>query len=183
LLGTYDLLAFRNLNGQLSRRSIDVHLARYRAEDSEDRQTFINVVQSFEKQLPFDEPSDLVSNWEFLYERSLGCIGILKEWLVRAVTVAYRKGDRKLTRAAVEAQALCIAQCEQLHAETTDGELKLQERHEAVTRFRGKLGLDTSGKAQATSALPISSGKRRRPGQRLPTRDVIGQINASAATL
>jgi hypothetical protein len=44
LFGTYDLLAFRNLNGQLSRRSIDVHLARYRAEDSEDRQTFINVV-------------------------------------------------------------------------------------------------------------------------------------------
>ena len=93
LLGTYDLLAFRNLNGQLSRRSIDVHLARYRAEDSEDRQTFINVVQSFEKQLPFDEPSDLVSNWEFLYERSLGCIGILKEWIVRAVTVAYLRAS------------------------------------------------------------------------------------------
>ena len=55
LFGTYDLLAFRNLNGQLSRRSIDVHLARYRAEDSEDRQTFINVVQSFEKELPFED--------------------------------------------------------------------------------------------------------------------------------
>jgi len=40
LFGTYDLLAFRNLNGHLSRRSIYVHLARYRAEDSEDRQTF-----------------------------------------------------------------------------------------------------------------------------------------------
>ncbi len=183
LLGTYDLLAFRNLNGQLSRRSVDVHLARYRAEDSEDRQTFINVVQSFEKELPFAEPSDLVSNWEFLYERSLGCIGILKEWLVRAVTVAYRKGDRKLTKAVIEKQALCIAQCEQLHAETTDGELKLHEHHEAVARFRGKLGLGTSGGAQASSALPIASGKRRRPGQRLPTRDVIGQINASAAAL
>jgi energy-coupling factor transporter ATP-binding protein EcfA2 len=183
LLGTYDLLAFRNLNGQLSRRSIDVHLARYRAEHSDDRQTFINVVQSFEKHVPFDEPSDLVSNWEFLYERSLGCIGILKEWLVRAVTVAYRNGDRKLTRAVVEAQALCIAQCEQLHAETTDGELKLQERHEAVARFRGKLGLCTSGRAQAGSALAVSSGKRSRPGQRLPTRDLIGQVDASAAAL
>jgi hypothetical protein len=181
LLGTYDLLAFRNLNGQLSRRSVDVHLARYRSEDPEDRQTFINVVQSFEKELPFKEPSDLVSNWEFLYERSLGCIGILKEWLVRAVTVAYRKGDRKLTRPIVETQALCIAQCEQLHAEITDGELKLGERQEAVARFRRKLGLGTSGGVQTGSTLSVSSVKRRRPGQRLPTRDVIGQINASAA--
>lgn len=181
LLGTYDLLAFRNLNGQLSRRSVDVHLARYRAEDAEDRQTFINVVQSFEKELPFEESSDLVSNWEFLYERSLGCIGILKEWLVRAVTVAYRKGDRKLTRRVVETQALCIAQCEQLHAEITDGELKLGERQEAVARFRRKLGLVVSGGVQTGSTPSVSSVKRHRPGQRLPTRDVIGQINADAA--
>jgi hypothetical protein len=123
LFGTYDLLAFRNLNGQLSRRSVDVHLGRYRAEDSEDRQTFINVVQSFEKELAFEDQSDLVSDWEFLYERSLGCVGILKEWLVRAATVASRKGARRLTRANLESQALCVAQCEQLYAETTDGEL------------------------------------------------------------
>ena len=88
LLGTYDLLAFRNLNGQLSRRSIDVHLARYHAEDSDDRQTFINVVRSFEKELPFEDPPDLVRDWEFLYERSLGCISVLKEWLVQAATAS-----------------------------------------------------------------------------------------------
>lgn len=64
LFGTYDLLAFRNLNGQLSRRSIDVHLARYRAEDSEDSQTFINVVRSFEEALPVEDRPDLVSDWE-----------------------------------------------------------------------------------------------------------------------
>jgi hypothetical protein len=183
LLGTYDLLAFRNLNGQLSRRSIDVHLARYRAEDLEDRQTFMNVVQSFEKELPFEERSNLVGNWEFLYERSLGCIGILKEWLVRAATVAYRKGDRKLTRAVIETQALCIAQCEQLHAEATDGELKLNERDEAVARFRGKLGLSTTSTVQTRSTLSAPSVKRRSPGHRWPTRDVIGQVNASSATL
>src|SRR6266851_7831880 len=105
LFGTYDLLAFRNLNGQLSRRSIDVHLARYRAEDSEERQTFIKVVRSFEKELPFEERPDLVSDWEFLYERSLGSVGVLKEWLVRAATVASRKGGHRLTRANLETQA------------------------------------------------------------------------------
>ena len=107
LFGTYDLLAFRNLNGQLSRRSIDVHLARYRAEDSEDRQTFINVVRSFEKELPFEDQPDLVSDWEFLYERSLGYVGVLKEWLVRAATVAAQRG--RLTRVNLESQALSVA--------------------------------------------------------------------------
>ena len=118
LFGIYDLLAFRNLNGQLSRRSIDIHLSRYRADDSEDRQTFINVVRSFEKELPFQDRLDLVSEWEFLYERSLGCVGVLKEWLVRVATVAVRKGGR-LRRGDLQAQALSIAQCEQMHANSS----------------------------------------------------------------
>jgi hypothetical protein len=182
LFGTYDLLAFRNLNGQLSRRSIDVHLARYCAEDPGDRQIFINVVQSFENELPFEERSDLVSDWEFLYERSLGCVGILKEWLVRAATVAIRKSSRKLTRGTVESQALCLAQCEQLHREISDGELKLFERPEAITRFREKLGLRIRETERVRPAPPALPGRFRRPGQRVPTRDCVGQMNANATT-
>src|SRR5947209_2294878 len=48
LFGTYDLLAFRNLNGQLSRRSVDVHFPRYRAEFADDRKAFMGVLGSFE---------------------------------------------------------------------------------------------------------------------------------------
>lgn len=183
LFGTYDLLAFRNLNAQLSRRSIDVHLARYRAEDSEDRQTFINVVRSFEKELPFEDRPDLVSDWEFLYERSLGCVGILKEWLVRAATVAARRGSQRLTRINLESQALSVAQCEQMHAETADGELKLNESGQAVAQLRGRLGLGTSATAKPDPEQRASAVKFRRPGQRLPTRDVVGQMGANAASL
>ena len=134
LFGTYDLLAFRNLNGQLSRRSIDVHLSRYRADDSEDRQIFINVVRCFEKELPFDDEPDLVSDWE------------------------------------------------QMHAETADGELKLTESGQAVVRLRDRLGLFTSA-TKSDPKQPDSSAKFRRPGQRLPTRDVVGQMGANAAAL
>jgi energy-coupling factor transporter ATP-binding protein EcfA2 len=180
LFGTYDLLAFRNLNGQLSRRSIDVHLARYRAEDSEDRQTFINVVRSFEKELPFEDPPDLVNDWEFLYERSLGCVGVLKEWLVRAATVAAQRG--RLTRVNLESQALSVAQCEQTLAETADSELKLSESGHAVARLRGRLGFSTSA-AKSDPKQKDSSVTLRRPGQRLPTRDVVGRMGANAAAL
>jgi hypothetical protein len=181
LFGTYDLLAFRNLNGQLSRRSMNVHLARHRAEDPEDRQTFVNIVRSFEKELPFEDRPDLVSDWEFLYARSLGCVGVLKEWLLRAVTVASRSGGHRLTKANLEAQALSIAQCEQMHAETAHGELQLSETSEAVVRLRARMGLSAAAIAKSDPKQPASSVNFRRPGQRLPTRDVVGQIGANAA--
>jgi hypothetical protein len=180
LFGTYDLLALRNLNGQLSRRSIDVHLARYHAELPEDRQIFINIVQTFEKELPFTDASDLVGNWEFLYERSLGCIGILKQWLVRATAAALHKGSRKLTTYSLESQALCMAQCEQLYTEIADGELKLEERGDAAARFRGRLGLSAHEPVKATSS-PAPRFHFRRPGQRTPVRDPVGRIGANAA--
>ena len=47
LLGTYELLAFRNLSAQLSRRSMDLHFQRYRAESAEDRQVFRSVLLTF----------------------------------------------------------------------------------------------------------------------------------------
>ncbi len=182
LFGTYDLLALRNLNGQLSRRSIDVHLARYHAELPEDRQIFLNIVQTFEKELPFADASDLVCNWEFLYERSLGCIGILKQWLVRATTAALNKGSRKLTTCCLESQALCMTQCEQLYTEIADSELKLEERSDAVARFRSRLGLSVPEPVKAAvQSTPRSHF--RRPGQRLPVRDTVRRMGANAAPL
>ena len=71
LFGTYDLLAFRNLSGQLSRRSVDVHFCRYRAGNAVDRKIFLNVLGSFARQMPLPEPPELVANWEFLYERNV----------------------------------------------------------------------------------------------------------------
>ncbi len=65
----------------MSRRCLDLHFQRYRADSSADRQIFQSVLPTFQKQLPFAE-ADLLAMWEFLYERSVGCVGILKEWLV-----------------------------------------------------------------------------------------------------
>jgi energy-coupling factor transporter ATP-binding protein EcfA2 len=183
LFGTYELLAFRNLSAQLSRRSVDVHLPRYRAEDSEDQQAFINIVQSFDNALPFEEPSNLVAEWEFLYERSLGCVGVLKEWLVRASTVAFQIELRRLTRSVLQSQALSIAQCEQMHTEAAHGELTIREGNHAVARLRGKLGLGSEIHARSDIIPEVRSRKRRRPGQRLPTRDLVGQARANAATI
>ena len=180
LYGTYDLLAFRNLNGQLSRRSIDVHFPRYRAESSADRKAFVSVLHSFAQQLPLPEPPELATDWEFLYERSVGCVGVLKQWLVRALSVALRAGEATLYRRNLERQAPSITQADKILSEACEGEMRLMDSNEAASRLREQLGLVPQVRSQPVAEntkqpAPAQSRRTsRRPGQRSPARDVIG---------
>jgi len=183
LFGTYDLLAFRNLNGQLSRRSIDIHFQRYRAEEAGDRRIFAGVLRSFERQLPFPEPPDLVKDWEYIYERTIGCVGVLKDWLMRALPTVLRAGRTAFGRKDLEPYALSVSQCDRMLSETLEGEIRLRETKDLRLRLRLRLGLsdDTeSFEPVASEPLDVTSGgqgprrPRRRPGQRRPIRDRIG---------
>jgi energy-coupling factor transporter ATP-binding protein EcfA2 len=178
LFGTYDLLAFRNLNGQLSRRSLDVHFPRYRAESVSERQVFINILRSFAHHMPLPEPPDLAAEWEFLYERSMGCVGILKQWLTRAIHSVLRCGGNTINRNDLENQALSVLQCQKILSETAEGELQSAEPDEARRTLRCRLGLQTGvvhEKDSAKVSRPTTvRNPKRRPGVRRPQRDRIG---------
>jgi energy-coupling factor transporter ATP-binding protein EcfA2 len=182
LFGTYDLLSFRNLNGQLSRRSLDVHFPRYRAESASDRQIFVNVLRSFACEMPIPEPPDLAREWEFLYERSIGCVGILKQWLTRTLHSALRRGENTIGRKDLEAQALSVLQCEKILSETADGESRAAEPPAARGTLQVRLGLRTHATLNtSTASKPAAPRNRRRPGVRRPRRDRIGAaVNAAA---
>jgi hypothetical protein len=182
LFGTYDLLAFRNLSGQLSRRSVDVHFCRYRVDNTEDRKTFLNVLCSFERQMPLPDPPELVANWEFLYERSIGCVGVLKEWLVRTLATTLSRGATKITLRDLTAQALTIAQCEKMLAEVTEGEARMTESDGARSRFRLALGLSAMEADQGRIKAPAPVQQRTMPGQRRAKRDPIGTPVLAHAT-
>jgi len=191
LFGTYELLAFRNLSAQLSRRSVDIHFPRYRADDPKDREMFLNVVRSFEQQLPLSQPPDLVRDWEYLYERSIGCVGVLKDWLVRALTGVFRRNATVLTIQDLQAHALSVSQCEKMLSEALEGEVSLLEGAQECNRLRTRLGLnplerppEKLASSLVDAGIAVRSRKQRwRPGQRIPTRDVIGRVNANAANL
>jgi hypothetical protein len=191
LFGTYELLAFRNLSAQLSRRSVDIHFPRYRADDPKDREMFLNVVRSFEQHLPLSQPPDLVRDWEYLYERSIGCVGVLKDWLVRALTGIFRRNATVLTIRDLQAHALSVSQCEKMLSEALEGEVSLLEGAQESNRLRARLGLnplerppEKLASSLVDAGIAVWSRKQRwRPGQRIPTRDVIGRVNASAANL
>lgn len=182
LFGTYELLAFRNLSAQLSRRSIDIHFPRYRLANSGDATAFRTVLRSFEQQLPLQEPPDLVKQWEYLYERSVGCIGILKDWLMRTLFSVSERNNDSLTRKDLEAHAPGVAQCDKMLSEALEGEARLMESAEERSRLRARLGLSPNESVGGVSNDGVVPSARageprtnpRRPGQRRPTRDPIG---------
>ena len=186
LIGTYELLAFRNLSAQLSRRSIDIHFPRYKADDPDDLKVFRTIVKSFEQQLPLLEPPDLLKDWEYLYERSIGCVGVLKDWLVRVLVSLSRRGAETLNRKDVEAHAPSVAQCDKMLSEAVEGEVRLSESTEERNRLRTRLGLsaiENSGEDAADSAIKIAAPRRNplKPGQRRPIRDAVGTTSSMEA--
>ena len=181
LLGTYDFLSFRNLNGQISRRSTDVHFGRYRAERANEAAIFLNVVRSFDAQLPVGESIDLAKNWEYPYERSIGCVGVLKEWLARALSRAFRRGQGRLERVDLETCALSVSQCDKMLTECIEGKMRMTESGDSRCGLRARLGLKSQGERSAPPQVVWEAGasrkqKNRRPGQRLSKRDVVGNV-------
>jgi hypothetical protein len=190
MIGTYELLPFRNLSGQLSRRSIDVHLRRYDARVTEDIEAFVNVLWTFQRQIPLEEEPDLVADWEFFYERSIGCVGTLKDWLTTALHTALDAGKNTLTKEVLEDTALTTDQCDKQLNEALAGEDFLAAKPGGRAALRERLGL-SAGKTekspeesnngdngQRSEKRPTKKTKRR-PGQRNATRDPVGHKLAS----
>jgi hypothetical protein len=95
LFGTYALLDLRNLSGQLGRRCQDAHFPRYRIDVAQDWVDFKSVVLTFASELPIDQQT-LLGDPEWIYLRSAGCVGTLKQWLTPALVAGGRASRRDL---------------------------------------------------------------------------------------
>jgi hypothetical protein len=184
LIGTYELLPCRNLSAQLSRRSIDIHFRRYRADDPKDVEAFQRVIFSFQRQLPLAEEPQLWRDWEYCYARSIGCVGVLKDWLTRGLAAALETDAATLTREHLEKYSWSMDQCEKMAQEALEGESALTEKKEVRIRLLTLLGLepkpgltDIGATAEIRGMTATNQGSRRgrgRVGERSPVRDAIG---------
>ncbi len=126
LIGTYELLNFRNLSGQASRRGLDIHFPRYLYQNEQDRLDFQAALLALLKQVPLSTNiPELMQHWLYFYEHSIGCLGVLKDWLIRAVAAALDDGNKALTLKQLHEHTLTLAQCERMAIEATEGEEKL----------------------------------------------------------
>lgn len=174
LVGTYDLLHLIDLSGQLARRSASIHFARYHAEVAEEFKQFASVVYAFQRHLPLPDEFDLVSRCDYLYEHCLGCVGLLKDWLVRALGHALESTDNRLTEKQLEA---CADARKQLAVarEAVAGEQRLLSIDEQAAELHGLI----HSASRRTPALPpakrvVTRKTQRQPGQRAAKRDPVG---------
>lgn len=178
LVGTYELLYLRNRSAQLARRSTDIHYPRYRVNTSNDEKVFKNIVHKFQRNLPLEEQPNLTANWDFCYERSLGCVGILKDWLSRTLagTLVNNSHAKTITLSDLEKYAYSLNICSIMLREIREEEKVLEE---SISRndLRLQLGLNTIEEVKPkTQVKPPQekSFKRKRVGEPNPKRRKIG---------
>lgn len=96
--GTYQLINFLELSPQLSRRTKTIHFPRYRIESDEELKEFLRVLEHLQYRMPLSETPPLKQQyWEFCYERSIGNVGTLKDWLTDAYDLALSESASTLT--------------------------------------------------------------------------------------
>jgi DNA polymerase III delta prime subunit len=206
LVGTYELLSFTRLNGQASRRGLPLHFPRYQLQHEEDCTEFQAALLALLKKVPLhtDAEALVVKHWLYFYERCIGCVGVLSDWLLRAVSATLDEGSDMLTLERLQEHALSISQCEQMALDAVEGEQKLnytEGRREHLWRLLQGEGilapvpqLSTSDAATAqtlsshaesapqkqeatTVPSPVEQplqATKKRAGQQAPRRDQVG---------
>lgn len=189
LAGAYDLLGMLELNGQLIRRTEVIHFPRYTAKEIMDPQnlngnSFRNALHTLLEAIPLPKEHGLLNHLDYFYMKSLGCIGILKKWLMKALEMALQTATPSITRAILDVTAKSNKELKKILHETLIGEKALEDI--GTTDLSHLLGFEVipslnivTGNvgAQGDDLGVASKGKSKRVGRvgkRGPSRDPVG---------
>ena len=186
LAGPYPLLKFRRVSSQAARRSTDVHFPRYQLDSAEDCSAFQGALLALLKQAcqavsgreaKKAELQLLMDHWPLFYRGCLGCVGVLKDWLVRTVSAALRKGDARLTLERVREQELVEASLADIAADIVAGEQQVALKGFDRSQLNSLLHMESEAVPPETSAVEAKPERRRRtntrPGTRKAKRDSV----------
>jgi AAA domain-containing protein len=183
LVGTYEMRPFRKVNPQLACRSIDVHFPRYDMTKEKDCLVFKSILWALQRQLPVEEEPLLAEkHWEFLYARSIGCIGLLKLHLNRALNRALKEEARTVTLDHLRQTAMSDGRVKLALRNALESEAEFVEAEDADTQLlallRKPLPLSSSnviqGQGEQDQPQPLPAPRSQMPGKRVPGRDSIG---------
>jgi AAA domain len=178
LVGTYEMRPFRKVNPQLACRSIDVHFPRYDITEEKDCLVFKSILWALQRQLPVEEEPLLVEkHWEFLYARSIGCIGLLKLHLNRALHRALKEGARTVTLDHLRQTAMSDVRVKLVLRNALESEVEFVEAKDADEQLLALLRKPLSRSSSPAEQKQDEQGKSRRsstPGKRSPGRGMTG---------
>lgn len=189
LLGTYKLLEIRDHSAQLMRRSQIVHFPSYRLENAEDKKAFKSALAAFAKELPLPLEQSIAQKTEYFFNKTAGCIGILRDLLRDALEDAAQNAqsvidEKALDRSSqsnkailriLEESALGCLALEDLEASTVRSLVRLPPHQfvEQLNKLRSppsSEGEESPGRAKK----PTSARGGKPVGHRHPARDKVG---------
>ena len=174
LVGTYDLLnilqASANFVDQIHQRTHIVDFARYHEYDPEEIQCFGKTAKRLINYMPFEEiDRKLVDrNWKHLYMYSLGRIGTLKRWFLRAYSYAIEQQAKSLSMDHLEATRNSGNQIKMELKAIVDGEVNLAKIRSDGDIKSSFVFYDQKDSKTEKKQLAKKSSK---PFERKPTRD------------
>lgn len=168
LFGTYEVLAFHSASAQLARRILDVHLPRYHWDRERERLAFWAVTRDMLEAIGLPE-AEIAESIPACYERSLGCVGELHDWLVQAA-FEYEATGRKDWGKSLAMTAPSASKAHEILLQILEAERLATDSGRVVDRLRALLGLTEQSVAREPKS-PNRGG--RRVGRRAPTRDAV----------
>lgn len=167
LIGNFSLYDFCHLNGQLARRVREEQFCRYHLHQQADAVEFTSALKALLEQVPLQvNIPEMLTHWKWFGEWSIGCIGILSDWVVETASTLCRAGETVLTLEALAKHALKPAQRLKLETEARTGEFKIEEaRRESERELHRLLGKSS---AAPVSTLPHPPSSESRTGSSLP---------------
>jgi hypothetical protein len=196
LAGHDRLLKFRRVSSQAARRGTDLHFPRYQLNNPENCTAFQGALLALLKQAcqavsgreaKKTELQTLMDHWPLFYRGCLGCVGVLKDWLIRTVSAALRKGDTKLTLDRVREQELVEASLAEMAADIVAGEqlvaLTGGDRSQLYSLLQMEGEVAAPAETSAVEAKPTRTKRTStKPGTRKPKRDPVGDQTPGSST-
>lgn len=182
LVGHFDLYECCHLNGQAVRRMRDQHFPRYHLDNQKECEEFVGTLKSLLECVPLtvDIP-EFLTRWRWFVEWSVGCVGVLGDWIVETVDALWSSGETVLTTEALAQHALQPDQRARLEMEARTGEHRVA-RAKAQSELELQRLLSTPVKEtrsdRPNAVSPSSQGGTKHSGgriERAATRDPVGE--------
>jgi hypothetical protein len=187
--GNFDLYEYCHLSGQVVRRMRDQHFPRYHLDNQKECEEFVGALKSLLEHVPLSvDVTALLERWRWFGEWSVGCVGVLGDWIVDTVDTLWRKGETVLTIEALTEHALQPDQRTRLEMEARTGEHRVA-RAKAQSEQELQRLLSTpapEGKLlQVMPSAPSTTDAGRAKGNRIEralSRDPVGESTTVQAS-
>jgi len=173
LFGTSDLTNTRGLNPQLGRRTIRVHFPTYARGVASEKKAFAWILSKLRDHIPVEEPPPFRELFDYLFEGSLGCVGLLISWIVRALRCALEDGGKQLTRKHLDQTRMSYFELAEIAKDITDSEKAYRENKLYHTTIRSCIDRQPQPAILPKNGKSRSKKNSKKPFERNAGRDEI----------